>query len=423
MKEYKNIDELFKDAASGFEPQPSAKVWAGIEEGVFNTGKSKRMTYIKWTLAAMLLLLIGVSSMWYFTTDNNQHIAENEDIIIETTIDNTKTNNEIETNILETEIFEVSIVQESDTEDNVATEIIPESIETKESIINDDYLLIVKSDEENEMLADDALTIEQIDARSIYEIAYLNAEPIDKQITVEEYLKKRRKLHTYTGVGIKAAMVYYPNTEDQFTYTAEANFGIVLNKFYIEAGVGYQQMKERGVYKFNYKSNDSIGFYNKVVSFEIDPLNPDNITYKTTETTVYDSINHYSLQSPLFKYSYLNVPLKVGYKVWGNNKLTMGLETGIIFSKLISSEIPEPSFTSSNEQTLVSIEDNTPTRVDMNMQMLVAMRFNYKFTKAVSLSLQPEFTKYLNSIYNTDIGDLNIKPYTMGLRFGIYYDF
>ena len=421
MKEYKNIDELFKDAASGFEPQPSAKVWAGIEEGVFNAGQSKRMVYVKWTLAAMLLLLLGVSSLWFFTIDDNQQIADVDEISIEKPTNKSL----IETTDLKTENIEIKVNDELGIENNaVATEIITESNETDERPSDNEELLVTgESDSRTEILLADAFGIKQIESRSIYEIAYLNTEPIDKQITVEEYLEKRKKLHTYTGIGIKPAMVYYPNTEDQFTYTAEANLGIVLNKFYIETGIGYQQMKERGVYKFNYKSNDSIGFYNKVVSFEIDPLNPDDITYKTTTTTVYDSIDHYNLQSPLFKYSYFNVPIKLGYRVWENNKLSMGIETGLMFSKLISSEIPEPSFSSSNEQTLVSIDDNTPTRVDMNMQMLLAIRFNYKFTKAVSLSLQPEFTKYINSIYDTDIGDPNIKPYTMGLKFGIYYDF
>jgi hypothetical protein len=265
--------------------------------------------------------------------------------------------------------------------------------------------------------------VNKLKPHSIYEIAFLDVRPVEKPISVEEYIRQRKKLHTYTGIGVKPAMVYYPNTADQFTYSAGACFGMVFNKFYVETGIAYQEMKERGVYKFNYRSNDSIGFYNKVVSFEVDPSNPDNITFKTSKTTVYDSIDHYNVQSPLFKYSYLNVPLKVGYRLWERKKLTLGIETGVILSKLISSDIPEPIFSLSGENTLISIEDKTPVRVDLNLQLAVALRFNYRFTKAISISAQPEFTKYLNSIYDSKNGAPNIKPYTMGVRFGVCYDF
>jgi hypothetical protein len=280
MKEYKNIDELFKDAASGFEPQPSEKVWVGIEEGVFNAGHSKRMVYVKWTLAAILLLLIGVSSLWYFSSEEKQQIIEDTGVKLKMPVDVYEAKVEKETIALK---IDKTIEDKSGFKDNavpIETNITQTEI-NEVTTSNQEFLILEDSDDKIEMLPANEFTIEQVKPRSIYEIAYLNAEPVEKQITVEEYIEKRKKLHTYTGLGIKPAMVYYPNTEDQFTYTAQADFGIVLNKFYIEAGVGYQQMKERGVYKFNYKSNDSIGFYNKVVSFEIDPLNPDNISFKT----------------------------------------------------------------------------------------------------------------------------------------------
>lgn len=419
MKEYKNIDELFKDSASGFEPEVSEKVWAGIEDGFFNSMPTKRKGVSRWVIAAVLLLLIGSFSFWYFSGIESPESSSPETNINAIADADSNTNTELEI-----------------TEPQEVTESLNKQLElTNKNIVKDNLQLItyknnveeieienVPVDYESDEAVSYTQNIEQLRPKSIYEITYIDINPIEKTITIEEYLKKRKKLHTYTGMGIKPAMVYYPNTQDQFTYTAEADFGIILNKFYIEAGVGYQHMKERGVYKYNYKSNDSIGVYNRVISFEIDPANPDNITYKTTETTVYDSIDHVNVQSPLFNYSYLNILLKVGYKVWNRDKISLGVETGLLFSKLIKSEIPEASF-NFPEYTLISIEDNTPARVEMNMQLLLAIRVNYRFTKAISLSLQPEFTKYLNSIYDTEKGDPNIKPYTMGLKFGIYYDF
>lgn len=419
MKEYKNIDKLFKDSASGFEPEVTEKVWAGIENGFFKSMPTKRKGVSRWAIAAVLLLLIGSFSFWYFSGIESTESSSNETNI--NSIVDTDTNIETELEITEPEILTKDIDQQIELINKI---IVKENIQLQTDKYNAKEIETesMPVDYESDEAVSYPQNIEQLRSKSIYEITYINVNPIEKTITVEEYLKKRKKLHTYTGMGIKPAMVYYPNTQDQFTYTAEVDFGIILNNFYIEAGVGYQHMKERGVHKYNYKSNDSIGVYNRVVSFEIDPANPDNITYKTTETTVYDSIDHVNVQSPLFYYSYLNIPLKVGYKVWNRDKISLGVETGLLFSKLIKSEIPEASF-NFPEYTLISIEDNTPARVEMNMQLLFAIRVNYRFTKAISLSLQPEFTKYLNSIYDTEKGDPNIKPYTMGLKFGIYYDF
>jgi len=421
MKEYKNIDELFKEAESDFTIQPAAEVWAGIEQGIANTGNVSNVAYQKWVAAAALLLLLGISSLWYFSFHEGDAsyipTEETNEFTVNETIPSPK--------ITKDENIEIKTVSREESNEHLEEFVSLETeniVKTKTPIV-EDLENNGLSQEDHEFSENFSFDVTTLKSHSIYEIASLDAEPIDKPITVEEFIRQRKKLHTYTGLGIKPAMVYYPNTTDQFTFTAGVDFGMVFNKFYVETGIAYQEMKERGVYKFNYRSNDSIGFYNKVVSFEIDPTDPNNITFKTSKTTVYDSLDHYNVQSPLFKYSYLNVPLKVGYRLWERKKLTLGLEAGVIFSKLLSSEIPEPTFTLSGENTLINIEDNTPTRVDVNMQMLVALRFNYRFTRAISLSVQPEFTKYLNSIYDTKNGDPNIKPYTMGIRFGVYYDF
>ena len=417
----KNIDELFKETEPGFVIQPSKEVWAGIEQGIANAGNKGKVAYWKWAAVAALLLFLGGSSIWYFSSPVGDTGLETTEEIQSNSVDETaqapqRTINEnIEDKIDFTE--ERSEILK---EDNVTD--IKEITRTETAFVGN-YTQEVEDINEELFAEEISFDVSQLRPHSIYEIASLDVEPVDRPITLEEFVKKRKKLHTYTGLGIKPAMVYYPNTTDQFTYAAGAGFGIAFNKFYVETGIAYQEMKERGVYKFNYRSNDSIGFYNKVVSFEIDPSNPNNITFKTSKTTVYDSIEHYNVQSPLFKYSYLNVPLKVGYRLWERKKLTLGIETGVIFSKLLSSDIPEPAFTLSGENTLISIEDNTPARVDLNMQISVALRFNYRFAKAISLSVQPEFTKYLNSIYDTKNGAPSVKPYTMGIRFGIYYDF
>jgi hypothetical protein len=286
-------------------------------------------------------------------------------------------------------------------------------------------------DRTKELSSDESLTvntqsiyIDGLESRSIYEIAQMEPEPIDPRTVpgMEKYLKKRNNLHFYTGLSATVAMVYYPATTDQFTYSADLALGIKIHKFYIESGAGYQKMTERGIYQIDFKTQDSVGYYNEVLSFEIDPQNPDEITYKTKKTTVYDSVEHYVHTTPLFEYSYLNIPLRFGYQFYQKKNFSVAAEAGIIFSKMIGSKIPEPTITNPDYE-LIAITNQTPERVDINFQWQLSLRLNYHVAKTVSLAVQPVFTKYINSIYDTKSGDPNVKPYSMGVRFGIYFDF
>ena len=213
-----------------------------------------------------------------------------------------------------------------------------------------------------------------------------------------EFLEKQKNSHFYTGISGMAGMMYYPSTKDQFTWSAELAFGLTAKRFYFETGVGYQEMKEEGVYTIEFKSYDSIGYYNEVKSFEVNPVNPDEIIYKTEEVTVYDSITHYSHANPTLKYSYLNIPLLVGYKVYQQKKLTLGVEAGLMFSFLLDKEDPGVQF-NYPEYTHVRTINETPERVDFNYRLLVALRLDYRFARSMSFAVKPVFNTYLNSVY------------------------
>ena len=134
------------------------------------------------------------------------------------------------------------------------------------------------------------------------------------------------------------------------------------------------------------------------------------------------SLEHIKTQSPLFYYDYLNVPIKIGYRIKTFEKLNISIESGVIFSKLISSKSPTANFYIP-ESTLLNMEDKTPLRTNFNYQWVLGLKMNYKILNSVSISVVPEFTKYLNSIYKPAVDVSSTKPYSMGIRFGIYYDF
>ena len=417
MKKYNNIDNLFREGVSDFKVAPSESLLKDIEAARLAQKGSGRKTIYLWTLAALLLIVAGISG-WFLIGEQSSGEAIQPEKIVEEII--------LEEQIESTPIEKIGVINEHEA-------IILENIaSTDESVFENEIAVpyFVAEDNNYDVLEESAhsihqnVNIDELQYRSIYEIAQMEQEHIDPRTVkgMEEYLEKRSNVHFYTGVGATVAMAYYPSTTDQFTWSADLALGLKLHDFYIESGIGYQDMQERGIYQIDFKTHDSIGYYNEVVSFEIDPQNPDEITYKTQQTTVYDSVAHYEHKTPLFKYSYLNIPLKMGYRFYQKDRFSVAAEVGVIFSKMLSKEIPEPTI-NNPEYELIAIINQTPERVDLNFQWQVSLRLNYRFAKTMSIALQPVFTKYINSIYDTKVGYPNVKPYTMGVRFGIYFDF
>ncbi len=429
MNDYKNIDDFFRDKGSGLNVTPSDNVWDNLDQELFNAGRRRKRILLYTILAAILLISGSVLILNYSSIDNDTDIIssgyEQQD------------NQSTEKNIT---------TSESDTYNNTGSKMNEEITEDIILPTDDDFSITVNSRRKTESNNNIDITGDEekyVDFdfhhkdknRSHLSLSGLNNRNIvslyndythninDRQIvTIEEYIERRRKIHMYTGASASFGIMYYPSTEDQTTWTSDLIYGLKLNKFYIETGIGYQKMKEQGAFRIDYRTHDSIGYYNKVLSFEVDPNDPNEITYNTKTTTVYDSIDHFLLKSPIYKYDYLVFPVKFGYKFFNNSQITISAETGIVYSLLTKTYSPVVSYENTESQ-LVSITNNTPDRVAHNFRIHLALRLNYKITKTISISTQPEFTSFINSIYTNKSSDKLVKPYTMGIRFGIYFDF
>jgi len=441
MKKYNNIDDLFKDHISDFRVNPSDKVWQNIENEFLNTNKLKIRNRLIWALASLLLVISGIFTLVYINNNNNQNsviLTNNNKTNNSLTVDNSKTINNISIN---TEITSPDTKSDISVNKQIVSNEINSETDNTENKNNINVTKKINSNSSNNSLTDDSSIIktdynyENLSDNNIYLINYLSLKTnyfienhstpfsIDenKKITIDEYLEKRKNQHFYTGASASIAMTYYAATTDQTTWSTDLSYGLKLKQFYIESGIGFQKMKEEGIFQIDYKTNDSVGYYNKVVSFEVDPNNPNTITYKTQTTTVYDSIQHQIIQSPLYTYNYIVVPIKIGYKFFQKNKLSIAAETGLLYSYLTRTYYPTVTY-NNNDSQLIGISNNTPQRTEHNFRVHIALRLNYNITKSISICAQPEFTKYINSIYDQS-KSIQARPYTMGIRFGILFDF
>ena len=454
MKKYNNIDEFFKEQVSGYKVTPSDKVWDNIESDYFtSTRKGNRHLKI-WALVSLLLITGSIITWKMFNKQVEQkNLITNSISGIESTNLGNRTEKNDKINASDNPASNSSIdvsnniiinnSQTPKTEEHTSITAESGTPSSQNNTTQNNILLVKEKEDESVSETSDQTSADPVIYPSLYaelnvsspfqlsRLSQRNTSHIENSVstsilenfeikTIDEYLEKRRNLHFYTGASASIAMVYYSATTDQSSWSADLVYGIKLKQFYIETGIGYQRMKEQGNFQIDYKTNDSIGFYNKVISFELHPDDPSVIAYKIATTTVFDSVEHHLLQSPLYHYDYITLPIKFGYKFYQKTKLTISAETGIIYSILNATHAPKVDYNDPESQ-LLGITDNTPARIDHNFRIHIALRLNYNIAKTVSLNLQPEFSSYLNSINEKQRS--NNKPYTMGIRFGICFDF
>ncbi len=431
MNNNDKIDSFFKERTSNIEVYPSDKVWENIDSELFGSKGISKKSIVLWTLATLILLVGSFGAWMLISSGNDQTMAIPKIASDQKAIVNSSNNAEVSFNSDKKSIIKpinsisnTTYTNEENTNTPISEETANQNISNDlKTISNDKAYPIIKITKD---FSKKSLTITNpVDLKYTNSINN-NISPniIDYQNinSIEEYIERRKRVHMYTGISASIAMAYYPTTADQSTWTTDFIYGLKLNKFYIETGLGYQKMKEQGVYQIDYRTNDSVGYYNKVLGFELNPANPNEITYKTKTTTVFDSIDHFILQSPIYTYGYLVFPVKVGYRFLTKKHFSVSFESGIIYSLLNEIDAPKVNY-NNPESRLIGITNNTPSRVDHNFRLHLALKLNYSITKSVSANIQPEFTKFINSVYSNNPDYRNIKPYTMGVRFGILFDF
>ena len=438
MKEYKNIDDLFENNLSDFKVSPSNQGWGKLESDLFIKKKSY---YLEILIITALLLTTGGAFWYYNNIQINQQSADLE------TINNSEsnsyqdisaTNNDHNNNIQISDSKEIETdIEQQQTEKNHSFNLLAENNNPENSTpesnssenLEYDQELIIESkpsgtESNNDIFASNSfISLGRLTSKLVNNILD-NENPsfLKNQNTIEinQYIEKKRNFHLFTGVSASAGIMYYNDSPDMFTWSSDLAIGYKIKKFYIESGIGYQSVKQHGDYRIDYETNDSVGYYQEVVSFELNPVNQNEIYYNTKTTTVFDSVSHYTHYSPVYQYNYITIPIKFGYSVFMINKFNLTAEAGVIFSMLNNTITPANNF-DIPESNVIKVVNNTPTRANNNYSIHMALRLNYNVHKSLTISLQPEFSKYLNSIYENS--NNSHKPYSMGIRCGLFFNF
>jgi hypothetical protein len=246
-----------------------------------------------------------------------------------------------------------------------------------------------------------------------------SGEPFFDLNIKDNYVKKAELM---LGAGFTPAVNIYPNRQNRNDYCLELVAAYEKSRFIIESGIGANYTSESAKYQVNYSSYDSVGYYVGVTSFSIDPGNPDSVIFETNLKSVYDSIDHYLIKENTNKFVYLQIPLRIGYRIIEANRFSLDLKTGVLFSLQVYRDVPEAPY-QGNDAEQIEVIRQYPDRLKTNWQYTVSLGFNYQINQQTRFSLEPVYRQYINSIYSPGSAYPARSPYSFGIRGGIYFHF
>jgi Outer membrane protein beta-barrel domain len=230
------------------------------------------------------------------------------------------------------------------------------------------------------------------------------------------------KFFTY-NIGVSPELSLYRNNGQYSESNLWLKTGLTyhIGKFSLQTGVGLGYVFDQANYRVRYKSKDSIGYFTDIISFIITPGN--NIIYTTKDIAVYDSIEHVADNRAISRYTYLQIPLLLGYEVFESDRWSIGIKAGPAISFLIASKEAAPFIDYPNAQ-LIRVENNSFSRVKMNWELQAALDIEYRLTKNFSIYADPSYNHYFKPFETQESATSKAKdPYSIGIELGIRVNF
>lgn len=179
----------------------------------------------------------------------------------------------------------------------------------------------------------------------------------------------------------------------------------------------------KGITENAVKYNDYLGTYNKLdsITFIYNESSHDFMPnlYMSKEK-VWDSISKLDSASVVKRYTYLQVPLVLGFDFWQRGRVTVGVRIGTIMSVMLDSKQLSGAY-NPGENQVTGINRITPDRVSINWQALGGFNASIRFTEPIFIELEPQAKYYYQSIYEKS--GITRKPWSVGIRTAIIYKF
>lgn len=453
-EKYSNIDDLYRDKFKDFELYPPDHVWENIKKeiGHPNPGKGGQ-SLSKGGIIGITILLVLISSLtFYFLQSTVGRDPGNEINTIEQSGYhlNKSVPRTVKTENLRKNEKSDPIAKNSGSEKN---QNLPARFDLdqgatlpsgKTSLSVDDHIIVTESEidqyqpeqDRNEAPVDKVVTISEFDNKPGSD-DYFTEEKTNKEVSEQYILENEnensaepaliktsdygRKGNWGVGLFFSPEMIFYPSSSEfnSRSYSFDLHAIYSLSGFILQSGIGVGLSSDNGNYMIDY--NRYLGSYDDVYDITFDTINGVLIpVYHTESVEVYDTIDHITITPTKRKYTYLNIPLLVGYGYEGK-RFGWSIKTGPSISILINENVPDIGLGDSQNKIL-GIEDELPGRLKTNWQFVLTGGASYKLSNSFNFMLEPVFRYYINSAYEQN-NTISKRPYSFGIRAGLVLGF
>lgn len=184
-------------------------------------------------------------------------------------------------------------------------------------------------------------------------------------------------------------------------FSVTTGAGVSITTGYNELSVAYND------YLGSYKSLDSISF---AWNTEHTALLP---TYFMTNQKVWDSLIKLDYPKVEKRYTYLQIPLILGYDFVRTDHFCFGLRAGPVMSILLNSKVLSQPY-NAGENQVIEVNNITPDRISLNWQVMGGVAASVNITKNLMFQVLPQVKYYFNSVYEKS--DVSKKPWSVGIQ-------
>jgi hypothetical protein len=224
-----------------------------------------------------------------------------------------------------------------------------------------------------------------------------------------------------------ASVYYLPewvfNTSDgtKFLYTFGVEGTYYLGPFSISTGAGISVAND--VSKMTIEYNDYLGSYNKLdsISFTFnDQAHNFTPKYYMSSEKVWDTVPLLDNQELKMRYTYLRIPLVLGYDFWQKGRFSLGVRLGTAISLLLNSRQLSENY-NPGDNKVINVYKITPDYISVNCQVTGGLNASVRMADNLYFEIDPMATYFYNSVYESP-GNSKM-PIAVGFRTAVLYKF
>lgn len=219
------------------------------------------------------------------------------------------------------------------------------------------------------------------------------------------------------GLFYSPEMIVYSSDNQMKNYSQSLDILISYTpgNYFLQSGLGLAKYRDQGNQVINY--NKYLGSYEDVYNVTFDSTASGIVPIYHTETVdVYDSLTHVTIVPSKRSFTYLQVPLFIGYEKM-YRRFGWNVKVGPSVSFLVYKDVPGQE-NSMEQARILGIKNELPGRIQTNWQFIFSAGLTYKLGNTINLNVEPLFRYYIRSAYENNT--LNTRhPWSVGLRTGL----